>query len=193
MKNGVYETETTETGRQQGATRSGTSKPGLDKEEMMKKMQAAGTPGPGHNALEALEGNWKAEVQCWMEPGGAAKTSRATAKAKWIFGGRFLEEEFHGEMMGRPFTGRCLLGFDNTKQRYKSIWIDEFSTAIQTSEGKGENGNTVITLEGKADCAATGRRDVPTKQVYRVLSHDKHVLEMFHDGEKTMEITYTRQ
>ena len=183
MKNAVYETETTETGRQQSATRSGTSKPGLDKEEMMKKMQAAGTPGPGHKALDALEGNWKAEVKCWMDPGGPAQVSHATSKAKWILGRRFLEEEFHGEMMGKPFTGRCLLGFDNTRQRYKSVWIDELNTCHpHESEGMGDNGNKVITLEGKADCPGTGQKDISMKQVFRVISPDKHVVEMFHDG-----------
>jgi len=28
--------------------------------------------------------------------------------------------------------------------------------------------------------------------IFRVISPDKHVLEMFNDGEKAMEITYTR-
>jgi len=48
-------------------------------------------------------------------------------------------------------------------------------------------------LEGKASCAATGKTDVPMKQIFRVISPDKHVLEMFNDGQKSMEITYTRQ
>jgi len=45
-------------------------KSGAEKQEMMKKMEAAGTPGPAHKALEAFVGNWKAEVKCWHEPGG---------------------------------------------------------------------------------------------------------------------------
>jgi len=95
--------------------------------------------------------------------------------------------------MGKPFTGRCLLGFDNTKQKFKCVWVDDMNTAIFTSEGRGENNNKVITLEGKSDCAATGRKDMPVKQVFRALSRDKHTLEMYNDGNKSMEITYTRQ
>jgi len=195
MKKDVYEGEagTTTTHRPRGAGDSRSSKQGLDKEEMMKKMQAAGTPGAEHKALDAFEGEWKAEVKCWMEPGGTPNVSQATSKARWIFGRRFLEEEFHGEMMGKPFTGRCLLGFDNTKQKFNRVWIDDLNTAIYTSEGRGENGNKIITLEGKASCAATGQKDVPMKQIFRVISQDKHILEMFNDGQKTMEITYTRQ
>jgi hypothetical protein len=194
MKSEVYDEKigATKTGRQR-ETQAGSSKPEINQEEMMKKAQAAGTPGPAHKALDAFVGNWKAEVKCWMDPNGEASVSHATAQTKWILGGRFVEEAFHGEMMGKPFTGRCLLGFDNSKQLYKCVWVDDFSTSIYTSEGRGDSSNKVITLEGKSDCAATGQKDVPRKQVYRVLSPDKHVLEMFNDGQKSMEITYTRQ
>src|SRR5213075_1367441 len=144
-----------------------------DKEEMMKKVEAAGTPGPAHQALQALVGDWKAEVKCWMDPAGSPEVSQGTAKASWKFNGHFLEEEFHGEMMGKPFTGRSLLGYDNTKQTFNSVWISDMQTSIFTSEGKGDSGNKVITLEGKATCAATGQRDVPMKSVFRVISPDK--------------------
>jgi len=177
--------------------KAGSSRPDAEKEEMMKRMQAAATPGPAHQALNALVGNWKAEVKCWMEPGGPAEVSQATAKATWKFNGRFLEEEFHGQMMGKPFSGMSLMGFDNTKQTFNSLWVSDMQTAMFTSEGKGDSGNKVITLEGKSNCPATGQRDIPMKTVLRLISPDKHVLEMY-DGSKganakTMEITYSRQ
>src|ERR1044071_6178913 len=92
------------------------------KQEMMKKVQAAATPGPAHKALEALVGNWKAEVKCWHEPGGQAQVSQGRASVKWVLNGRFLEEEFHGEMMGKPFEGCYFTGYDNTKQTFQSVW-----------------------------------------------------------------------
>jgi len=200
MKTEVYDKgATTTTDRPRTETQSGfdSSKPDADKAEMMKKVEAAGKPGPGHQALNALEGSWKAEVKCWMDPGGSPEVSQGTAKATWKFNGRFLEEEFHGQMMGKPFTGRTLLGFDNTKQTFNSVWVSDTQTSMFTSEGKGDSGNKVITLEGKATCPASGQKDIPMKTVLRVISPDKHVLEMF-DGSKganakTMEIIYTRQ
>ena len=173
--------------------KSGHGKPDAAKAEMMKIMEAMGTPGPAHKALEHFVGNWKAEVKCWMEPGAAPNVSHATTKAKWILNGHFLEEEFHGEMMGKPFTGRSLMGYDNFKQTFNTVWVSDMQTSMFTSEGKGDNGNKVITLEGMASCAATGRKDMPMKTVFRVLSQDKHVFEMFNDGVRSMEITYTRQ
>ena len=79
---------------------------GGDKQEMMKKMEAAGTPGPAHKALESFVGNWKAEVKCWHEPGGQPHISHGTAKASWTLNGRFLKEEFEGEML--RYFGRVL-------------------------------------------------------------------------------------
>ena len=192
MKTEVYEEK--RQGRQNEASNYGNQQG--DKEEMMKKVEAAGTPGPAHKALQALTGNWKAEVKCWMDPGGQPEVTQGTAKANFTLNGRFLEEEFHGQMMGKSFTGKTLLGYDNTKQTFNSVWISDTQTSMFTSEGKGDGGNKVITLEGKANCPATGRKDIPMKTVLRVLSPEKHVFEMF-DGSKgnakTMEITYTRQ
>ena len=43
----------------------------------------------------------------------------------------------------------------------------------------------------------TGEKDMPVKQVLRIISPDKHVFEMhdptISDNSKTMEITYTRK
>jgi len=196
MKTNVHEREgnTTTMERPRHGEQSGqTNSPG--QAEMMKKMEAAGRPGPAHLALNALAGNWKAEVKCWMDPKGSPEVSQGTASARWILNGRFLEEEFHGEMMGRPFAGRTLLGYDNTKQTFNSVWVCDTQTSMFVSEGKGD-GNKVITLEGKATCPATEKKDIPMKTVLRVINPDKHILEMFDGSQgnaKTMEITYTRQ
>jgi len=200
MKHDVYDNESTATttaGRARTGDKPASAKAGADKEEMMKKAEAAATPGPGHKALEQFVGNWKCEVKCWMEPGGEPNVSQATAKASWALNGRFLEEDFQGEMMGKPFRGRSLTGYDNTKQTFNSVWVSDMQTSMFTTEGKGDGGNKVITLEGTTSCAATGRKDVPMKVVRRVISPDKNIFEMF-DGSKgenakTMEITYTRQ
>jgi hypothetical protein len=194
MKTEVYEEKGT--ARAQTGTRPASAESQAGKAEMMKKVEAAGAPGPAHKSLDALIGDWKAEVKCWMDPAGSPEVSQGTATARWLFNGRFLEEEFHGEMMGKPFTGRTLMGFDNTKQTFNSVWMSDNQTSMFVSEGKGDNGNKVITLEGKASCAATRRKDVPYRTVLRLLGADKHVLEMFDGSQgnaKTMEITYTRR
>ena len=191
MKQDVYDSGAI-ADRTRADNKAGAQSSGADKQEIMKKMEAAGTPGPGHKALEQFVGNWKADVKCWHEPGGQPQVSQGSAKTKWTLNGRFLEEEFQGEMMGKPFRGLSLMGFDNTKQTFNSVWVSDMQTSMFCSEGRGENGNKVITMEGKANCPATGRKDVIMKTVFRVISPDKHVFEMYDGNTRTMEITYTR-
>jgi hypothetical protein len=177
-----------------GEDQSGKSS--MDKEDILRKSEAAAKPGPEHKALEQLAGNWKAEVKCWMEPGAPPNVSHATAKTSLIMNGRYLQEDFQGEMMGKPFNGRSVTGYDNVKKKFQSVWISDMQTSMFTTEGRGENGNKVITLEGTTSCAATGRTDVPMKLVLRVLGPDKYTFEMFDksrgENSKSMEITYTR-
>ncbi len=165
--------------------------------EMMKKVEAAGAPGTAHKTLEPLVGEWTAEVKSWMAPDAPPIVSKGTAKAEWAMNGRFVREEFSGDMMGKPFKGLSLTGYDNQKKKYNSLWVDDMSTAIFTSEGTAADGAKVITFNSRMDCPMTGEKDMPVKQVLRIISPDKHVFEM-HDprkGEKgkTMEITYTRK
>jgi hypothetical protein len=191
MKTDVYDKEAPP--RHRFKDQHGSKSQENDRAEMMKKVEVAGTPGAGHKVLEQFVGNWKCDVKCWMEPKGEPQQSKATAKVTSIMGGRFLQEDFQGEMMGRPFNGRSFLGFNNVKQVYQSLWFDDMSTAMFTSEGKGDQ--RTVTLEGKTSCPATERTDIPMKIVLRVTGPDRHTFEMFDcsDGEvKTMEIQYTR-
>jgi hypothetical protein len=99
--------------------------------------------------------------------------------------------------MGKPFEGRTLMGFDNVKQAFTSVWVSDMQTSTFVSEGKGENGNKTITLNGTSSCPIREQTDIPMKLVLRILGPDKHTLEMYDlsEGEnnKTMEIAYTRK
>ena len=176
------------------ARRPGSPPTDADKQEMMRKAEEAGKPGPGHKTLEHYAGTWKCDVKCWMDPKGQPEQSQGTSKVSWIMGGRYLQEEFQGQMMGRPFNGRCITGHNNVKEMYQSVWFDDMNTALFVSEGKGDAKQ--ITMEGKSSCPGTGRTDVPMKVVLRVVDANKHTFEMFDGSQgnaKTMEITYTRQ
>jgi hypothetical protein len=166
-------------------------------EEMMKKAEAACTPSAAHKLLEPLVGNWTAETKCWMVPGSPPTVSHATAKSSWIMNGRFVQQEFTGDFMGKPFHGLGFTGFDNVRQKYGSVWIDDMSTTVFTSEGEADSDARTITFTGVNSCPMTGEKHKTSKLVYRILSRDQHVFEM-HDptkgaNSKTMEITYTRE
>ena len=145
-----------------------------------------------------LVGDWEIEAQMWMGgPGGQVSSSKGTSTIRWILGNRYLQEEYSGEMMGMPFQGMGITAYDNFRQKYVSSWIDSAGTGIYFTEGTADAGGQNITLSGKMDEPATGQKDKPTRMVVRIISPDKHVLEM-HDltlGEKSkvFEMTYTRK
>ncbi len=175
------------------ANESGAAPPNPDELAMQKKMEAARTPGPAHKALDAFIGDWNAEVKSWCKPDGPPDVSQGTSKVAWILDGHYVQADFHGEMIGKAFTGQTLMGYDNIQERFNSVWISDMQTSMLVNSGKGENGNKVITLEGTSGCAGTGRNDIPIKTIYRVINPDRYVFEMFNDGVKSMEITYTRK
>ncbi len=165
-------------------------------EEMMKKMAELAAPGPAHKALNSLAGDWTVEAKFWM--GGPEPTeSKGTATKHWIMGGRFLQEDFKGEFMGQPFQGMGLTGYDKMKQKYVGLWIDSMGTAMANSEGSADADGKVITMSGTMDDPMSGEKNKPVKYLLRIVSQDKHVMEM-HDlslGDKSKmgEITYARK
>lgn len=169
-----------------------------DMAEMLKKMEEISGPGPEHKVLSALAGVWDVEVKSWMGGSdGPSSTSKGICKGKLILGGRFLQEEFEGEMMGMKFNGMGITGYDKFNKKYVSTWMDSMGTGILISDGSADADGKVLTLNGKMDEPFSGEKAKPVRMVTRILSHDKHIFEM-HDvslGEKSkvMEITYTRK
>lgn len=169
--------------------------------EMMKQWQKMATPGKPHEALKPLTGKWNTVTKMWMAgPSGPATESKGSAEYKWILGGRYLQETFDGKLMGMPYSGIGLLGYDNYKKKYTSCWVDSASTAMLKSEGLLDRTGKVLTYYGTMDEWLTGEHDKAVKFVFRIVNDDKHIFEIHDlgivDGDKentkVMEITYTR-
>src|SRR5436190_11008847 len=174
------------------------SNAGADMEEMTKRWEAYATPGVNHKTLEPLVGQWTVEARFWMGGQGNPPTeSKGTAKVQWILGSRYLQEEFSGELMQRPFQGMGITAYDNFKKKYLSTWIDSVGTSIFMCEGTSDETGKVLTFLGRMDEPATGQKDKPTKYIIRVVSPDKHIFEMHDltlgDKSKVFEMTSTRK
>lgn len=167
--------------------------------EQMAEMEAyikAGTPGDPHRAMAQMVGAWDLKIKSWMEPGAPAIEDAGTAKRSMTLGGRVLVEEFSGSMMGQPFTGYGMRGYDNVTGEHWSTWNDSMSTGIMLSKG---------TCDAKGTCTFTGsyndpvrksvvtmrmttRQESPTKEIFEMYGPDKSGQEM-----KMMEIVYTKR
>jgi len=165
--------------------------------EMKAQMEAYATPNENHEILKALEGNWKAEVKMWMDPAAEPEVSEGTAESTMILGGRYLEQKFNGTAMGQPFEGRGLIGYDNLRKEYRSVWADTMSTGIMVSSGVYNKDDKTISEKGTMSCPIMGG-DRDYRAVTTFIDNDHYTYESFMNDEsgkemKTMLITYTRQ
>ena len=162
----------------------------------MEAFAKAGTPGAPHQALAATAGSYDLKVRSWMEPGGPPMEESGTATRTMALDGRVRVETLSSTMMGAPFTGQGMLGYDNVTGRYWSTWNDNMSTGLMVSEG---------TCNADQSCSFTGSWNDPIKKApvtarmtTRWTSPTTEVFEMYgptRDGKemKMMEITYTKK
>lgn len=164
---------------------------------MMEKWKVASSPNENHKKLDALVGSWEVETRFWMNgPDQPPSVSKGTAEYHWILGGRFLEETVKSEMMGMPFEGYGLNGYDNLRKKYTFSWVDNTSTGLFTGDGTADPTGKVITSFGKMDDPMTGEMDKEVKYVLRIVSKDKLVFEMYDlqtSDKMNGELVYTRK
>lgn len=168
-----------------------------DMAEMMAKWKALNAKGPEHEKFKDMVGTWDTETKMWMGPGEPSVVN-GTAVFRLILHGRYIEQRFKCMMMGEPYEGLGLEGYDRFKKKYVSIWMDSDSTGILMIEGTTDETGKVTTYTGKVDDPMTGQKDKPVKSIAREIDKDHVVFEMYEDkpgaGEfKTMEISYTRR
>jgi hypothetical protein len=169
-----------------------------DQQKMMAAMMASMKPGPQHDLLAKMAGDWSVAGKMWMDPNSPpADMKPGTEHAEMILGGRFLQSVNTGEMMGMPFEGHGMLGYDNFKKLYQMTWVDNMGTTISTASGTADAAGKTITLMGKMDDPSTGKKDQDVKYVYE-LKDDKTINFAIYQPEggkdmKVMEMVYTKK
>lgn len=168
----------------------------MDMQAIMKIYQKMGTPGAPHKRLAKLEGSWITRTKGWMEPDKPPVESTGACRQKMILDGRFLQQEYTGKMMGSPFKGINLIGYDNHTKKYVSTWIDSMSTGIYFFEGTASPNGKTVTQESRYDDPVRG--PMSWRSVSRIVNADTMAYEMFITAkggkeEKMMEMTLTRK
>lgn len=155
------------------------------------------TPGDVHKMLATDAGEWKTETTSWMSPGTEPVKSSGVCINKMIMDGRYLESSYKGDMMGMPFEGKGITGYDNAKKIIVSTWIDNFGTGVTYMEGNWDAATKSTISKGKFVDPESGK-DMEMKEVYKIIDDKSRIMEMYMtmpDGKefKTMEIKYTRK
>ncbi len=110
----------------------------------MAMMAEMATPGEEHEALAKMVGSWTYTQKTWMMPGQPPMEATGTMTAESMLDGRFVKAVWSSEMMGQPFTGIGINGYDKMKQLYTNVWMDSMmtSTMMFTGETAGDLSTT---------------------------------------------------
>src|SRR5262249_4170145 len=71
--------------------------------DLLKLLADSGKPGPEHQKLQPLVGDWTFTLKLWTDPGQSPAELKGTVERKWIMDGRFVQETVKGEYNGKSF------------------------------------------------------------------------------------------
>ena len=168
----------------------------MDPQEMMEAYKKLATPGEPHKQFAGLVGSWTTKSKEWMEPGKPPMESTGSVEMKLLLDGRYLQQDFAGNMMGQPYSGIGISGYDNLQKRYVSTWMDTMGTGIFIMEGTASPDGKTITLKGHHPELGGGQ--MTHRAVWKLIDDNTQTFDMYgshHDGKemKMMEILYTRK
>lgn len=169
-----------------------------EQEAEMVKIMKLGAPGEAHKHLKYFVGKWRTKTKIWMSgPGSPPMESDGTSDMTWTLGERFILDRHHGSMMGQPYEGIGMTGYDNYRNMYVSSWCSNMGTNMLTMTGARHPETGVVTYYGEMDEPRLKVIGRTVKYVTRIIDEKTYTFTIIdlHAGDdyKVIEITYTRQ
>jgi Protein of unknown function (DUF1579) len=158
-------------------------------------------PNANHKLLAELAGTWNYKLRVrlgadeWLETDGVVVRQP-------IMGGRYLLADFDvpmlpgasGQLEKKDFKGKSIEGYDNVRQKFVSVWIDNASTGLTIFEGNYDAASRTFTYTSETEPEPGKKTKV--WEVIKIADAGHYSLEWFekHDGReiKTIEINYIR-
>jgi hypothetical protein len=170
----------------------------LDSAAAMKAWMNFSTPGAMHKLLASANGQWKGNITMWEKPGAPPQKSIGSCVNSMILGGRYQQSVNKGNMMGMPFEGMSIVGYDNGRKEFVSNWIDNFGTGVMQMSGTYDSTTKTIHFKGTTTDPITGK---PTnvKEDFTFNEDGSQLMEMYGSQTagspefKMMEIKFTKK
>ena len=168
----------------------------MDSAAMMKAWQDFAKPGAMHQWMAKFNGKWEADITSYANPAQPEK-SKGMAVYNSSLNGLYQEGKMTGNMMGMPFEGKSVMGYDNSKKLFVSTWIDNVGSGIVYMTGNYDSTTKTLTLKGTQTDPGTGK-DSDIREVMKVTDDDNYTMEMYGigpDGKeaKFMDAVYKRK
>ena len=100
-----------------------------------------------HEDLAKMVGTWDVTMKMWMVPDSPPMESTGISTGKALLGGNYVQQDFEGSVMGGPFEGVLMLGYDTVDKEFVSVWMDSFHPVMYVGRGTEKDGLTTYDAE----------------------------------------------
>jgi hypothetical protein len=154
-------------------------------------------PSAQHKLLQRFLGKWATETRFYFFVK-ASEPEKGTAEGAWLIQDRWLRLSWSGPYIAKPAEGFMLIGYDNFRMNYVATSVTSLDTGMTRSAGDPNEKGDALLLYETVDDYDTGEPDKMMKQVWRFVSPDKLVLEVYdmaldETGKKLVDVTFLRQ
>jgi hypothetical protein len=150
----------------------------------MPAAQRLAMPGPEHQWLEPLVGDWDVEMLVYPSRAAQPIVSRELrATRRWILDGRYLREELRGSFAGAPASRDGVLGYNRLERRMEWVTVDTFEPGQMIYLGRGAETAKKFSVFGESVEAGMGLTPTGRKRALRfefeISDDDSHVQRIF--------------
>lgn len=144
--------------------------------------QGAPEPTSQHKWLKTHVGTWDAKVSGSMGDSTGSNVIRSGPGDLWTV------SDFNAPIMGAPFSGIELMGYDPTSDMFNSVWVDSVTNTSMGMTGKYDKAKLTLTMRG--DSIGPDGSKVPMTNIYHYPDANNIVFKMNGPGEDGKDMTY---
>jgi Protein of unknown function (DUF1579) len=163
---------------------------------LLKLLADAGKPGPEHQKLQPLIGDWTFTLKLWTDPSQSPAELKGTVERKWIMDGRFVQETVKGEANGKSFEGLGLIGYHSGEKKFSTVRACGLCGTISHGYSTFDSAGTKLVCATEECCPLTGQK-IKGRDEVTIESNDRIVTNIYKTIEgkeaKVIEIVYTRK
>lgn len=133
------------------------------------QMNAPSANDAQHAALAKLAGDWDRTIKFVGQTGAMAQPSSGLSKFSVALGGRFIVEESHDTVFGRPVDGLRIYGYNDATGQYEMARMYTMSNGITLMKGPSSDGGKAIDFDGET---GAGSKSMPMRALFRQMDDD---------------------
>lgn len=103
---------------------------------------------PEHERMQKWAGAWTGEALTFIDPEKGPEKATWRGQLELLFGGRFAEFVYAGEVMGKAHQGRLLIAFEKDEANWRMCWLDTFHTGTTLLVSNGPKTDGEISVKG---------------------------------------------